>query len=175
MIAAAVLSASVLGSLHCAGMCGPLAMWASGMERQHKRWKTQTATGLYHFGRLATYSLVGAVAGSIGGMLDASGQVLGVQLMAAKIVGGFMVVVGLREVWKQLHLRFPEFMQRFWPHRSQRGRLVHPSGAPTTTSNSRSLAGFLAKLRPQIFALPLPLRGLFTGLLTALLPCGWLY
>lgn len=150
-------------------------MWASGMERQHQRWQTQAATGLYHFGRLATYSLVGAAAGSIGGILDASGQVLGVQLLAAKIVGGLMIVVGLREAWKQLHIRFPKFTQQVWLLHGTWGRLGRRSRPETTAANSPTLAGLLAKLRPQIFALPLPLRGLLTGLLTALLPCGWLY
>jgi uncharacterized protein len=55
------------GSLHCAGMCGPLVLAAAGNGR--------TTTGhvlgrvAYNAGRVATYGLLGAVFGLIGGTL----------------------------------------------------------------------------------------------------------
>lgn len=62
---AAAFLAGLVTSVHCVGMCGPLSCsWAvsaspgaSGFMR---------ATGMYHAGRLASYALVGALAGMIG-------------------------------------------------------------------------------------------------------------
>ncbi|PWU19536.1 MAG: hypothetical protein C5B49_05635 [Bdellovibrio sp.] len=48
--------AALVGSLHCAGMCGPLSLLAGG------RWGSL----LYQSGRLLSYITIGAVAGSIG-------------------------------------------------------------------------------------------------------------
>ncbi len=49
----------LLGSGHCLGMCGPLIIALPG---RYGRW---SAHGIYHLGRLLTYSAVGAVMGGI--------------------------------------------------------------------------------------------------------------
>lgn len=57
--------AGLVTSLHCAGMCGPLACaWLVGGSG--KRSHPLRDTALYHATRLAAYSLVGFVAGVIG-------------------------------------------------------------------------------------------------------------
>lgn len=61
----AAFVAGLMTSVHCVGMCGPLSCsWAisskpgaSGFIRD---------TGLYHLGRLSSYGIVGAIAGTIG-------------------------------------------------------------------------------------------------------------
>ena len=47
------------GSLHCAGMCGPI-IWIMPfhMVNGFKRW---LSIGLYHFGRISVYALMGSV------------------------------------------------------------------------------------------------------------------
>lgn len=58
------LLTGLAGSLHCVGMCGPLAMALPvGRLPQHQR---ALARGLYHAGRLSAYSLLGAVVGTVG-------------------------------------------------------------------------------------------------------------
>src|SRR6056297_1878853 len=96
-----VVTASLLGSMHCVGMCGPLAIWASGAgDSAHvgdatRRGKVLGNLSLYHFGRLTTYVIAGLIAGGIGSLVDVGGEMLGFQLAAARVVGGLMIVIGL--------------------------------------------------------------------------------
>lgn len=53
----------LISSLHCVGMCGPLvAALPVGRLAHEQRWR---AVGLYHVGRVATYAMLGAVAGAM--------------------------------------------------------------------------------------------------------------
>jgi len=56
--------AGLVTSLHCAGMCGPLA--CAILPAPHERTDVQTASTVYHLCRLAGYSLLGALAGGAG-------------------------------------------------------------------------------------------------------------
>jgi uncharacterized protein len=164
----AVATASLMGSLHCVGMCGPLALWAAGAERAGQQRTVFLPTILYHAGRAVTYSLAGLIAGTIGGLVDWSGNTLGIQLLAARVVGGVMVVAGLFSLARLLKARISKNI----------GRSV------TLGSTSKSsylqpkpnwITAQLLRFRPTVFKLPLAWRALSVGLLTALLPCGWLY
>ncbi len=55
--------AGMLVSLHCVGMCGPLSCSLIG---QRKGRSVLPAHGVYHVGRLLSYSLLGALAGGLG-------------------------------------------------------------------------------------------------------------
>ncbi len=146
----AVLTASLAGSLHCAGMCGPFAAFAVGAGPLQARvhWLVYAA---YHGGRLTTYVLLGAVCGIIGAAVDFSGGLLGVQRGAAILAGSMMVAIGIVTLLRWAGARIPEM------------------GAP----------GFLgaALQRGQTFARSLPpaSRAGLIGALSTLLPCGWLY
>jgi sulfite exporter TauE/SafE len=61
---AAAFVAGLVTSLHCAGMCGPLA--CSLMPVRGDRADAQTVSTTYHLSRLAAYSLLGALAGGLG-------------------------------------------------------------------------------------------------------------
>ena len=52
------------GSLHCAGMCGPLA--CSLMPVHGDRSDAQTVSTVYHLTRLTSYTALGAIAGGLG-------------------------------------------------------------------------------------------------------------
>ena len=95
LLLSAVISASLMGSLHCVGMCGPLALWAAGADRSSAGRAMITPSLLYHLGRLLTYGLAGAAAGFFGQLLDWSGQAMGLQLVAARLAGGLMISCGL--------------------------------------------------------------------------------
>ncbi len=158
ILISAIVTASLLGSMHCVGMCGPLAIWASGAGERIGGRQMALATTLYHVGRLLTYALAGLIAGGAGQLLDMGGQTLGVQLLAARIVGGLMILFGVLRLLQLLALRHAR----------------PPTNFPSPAQPSL-ITRALLKLRPFVFRLPVAARGLVTGLLTAFLPCGWLY
>jgi sulfite exporter TauE/SafE len=60
----AALLLGLATSLHCAGMCGPLACGLGNLARSEG--ERLTAATLYHFTRLFSYALIGAVCGALG-------------------------------------------------------------------------------------------------------------
>lgn len=58
------LWAGLITSLHCAGMCGPIACGVGTLAKTEA--ERMTAATLYHGGRLAAYGLIGAICGSLG-------------------------------------------------------------------------------------------------------------
>ncbi|WP_125719547.1 sulfite exporter TauE/SafE family protein [Flavobacterium ustbae] len=79
----------LISSLHCVGMCGPIAMMLP-VDRQNEAKKvTQIMT--YHFGRLAAYSIIGLIFGLLGrGFFLA-----GLQQKMSIIIGVIMIIVVL--------------------------------------------------------------------------------
>jgi sulfite exporter TauE/SafE len=61
---AAAFVAGLVTSLHCAGMCGPLA--CSLMPVKGDRSDAQTVSSVYHGARLTSYALLGGLAGGLG-------------------------------------------------------------------------------------------------------------
>ncbi len=157
----AVVSASVLGSMHCVGMCGPLAMWASGAGEGSSRLAFNTS--LYHLGRMVTYAIVGLLAGLVGQLTDVGGEVLGVQLAAARIVGAIMVAMGFIQLTK------------WWSVRRGSANWFSRQSNDVTARKQSLISKWLVSLRPAVFSMKPSARALVTGLLTAFLPCGWLY
>ncbi len=58
------LLAGLATSLHCAGMCGPLACGVGALARSEG--ERLAAASLYHTGRLASYATIGAICGALG-------------------------------------------------------------------------------------------------------------
>lgn len=145
-----VFVASLLGSVHCAGMCGPLAACAGACNSTGLGRRVRTI-GTYQLGRLTTYLIIGAIAGMLGGGLNLGGQVLGFQRAAVWIAGSMLILVGVFELVRRLGGWTPQF------HLPPR------------------LLQKLAKLNRAATKLPPLWRALTIGLLTGLMPCGWLY
>ena len=77
----------LLGSLHCIGMCGPIAMILPVSKTNTTKKHIQIL--LYHFGRIVTYSLLGTVFGLVGkGLL-----LTGVQQQLSIIIGILMILL----------------------------------------------------------------------------------
>jgi uncharacterized protein len=76
----------LLGSLHCLGMCGPLALALPG--RQAKGVEYFLGRLLYNAGRVVMYALLGAGIGMVGGMFRMSG----LQQWLSIVVGVLMLV-----------------------------------------------------------------------------------
>ncbi|NUP11238.1 MAG: sulfite exporter TauE/SafE family protein [Polyangiaceae bacterium] len=135
----------LMGSVHCVAMCGPIAAVLCG-----GRGRAESAKGLVpHAGRLLTYGVIGALAGSLGGavrrVLPLEVVQLGVRIAAAVllIVVGFYAAGFLRRFAAIERLTAPLF-----------ARLV-----PRTGSLGRGT--FLARL--------------VHGMVWGLVPCGLVY
>src|SRR5687768_4058400 len=88
-----IVSAGLLGSVHCVGMCGGLIAVAShGAAGGRERLAVQA---VYQTGRLVSYALLGALAGALGRALDLAGQAAGLGKAAAIVAGAAMVLWGL--------------------------------------------------------------------------------
>lgn len=145
-----VVLASLIGSLHCAGMCGAfVGIAVNGVTvRPAHQFPLQIA---YHGGRLLTYTLLGAVSGAIGGALNHGGALLGFQRAATVIAGASMITFGVVAGLQML------------------GFGVVPMGSPMLLRRAVALGHrWAAGMTPVR-------RSLAIGLLTTLLPCGWLY
>lgn len=87
LISALVLG--LLGSFHCVGMCGPIA-FVLPVDRS-KTYKKVFQIGMYHFGRLLSYSIIGLIFGLIGKGLN----LFGFQQQLSIFIGIVMIVVVL--------------------------------------------------------------------------------
>lgn len=146
----AVFLASLLGSLHCAGMCGAFVAFAVS-DSEGKPAQRLALNTAYHGGRLTTYVALGVAAGSVGALLDLSGTLVGLSRVAMSLAGGVMILFGLSAAMaalgkRSIRMPVPKFMQKL-------------------LSIGHQAAMQLSPVR----------RALVIGLLTTLLPCGWLY
>ena len=149
-----VFIASLFGSLHCVGMCGPLALLASSSVLPRPRQSRQVyvpAVAAYHGSRILAYAIAGAIAGLLGAGIQETGSLLGLQRLAARLAGGSMLVIGLLGVVRLA------------------SGASHAALLPAWLQ--KRLAAGHAWARGQS---PL-VRASAIGLLTAILPCGWLF
>ena len=160
----AVFVASLLGSLHCACMCGPIAIWSSGSGLSNKLDRVELAKRIlgYHIGRLWTYLILGVVAGVTGKALGLIGDGVGLQSAAARFAGFVLITLG---VWRICRMLIGESVPQSSSH----------SIRHWTNRLSSHLARFVAKSRPLIARQTLIPRSIAFGAVTVLLPCGWLY
>ena len=84
------------GSLHCVGMCGPIAM---ALPLQGRRsWEKLTGGLLYNAGRITTYAIFGLAAGWIGGGLRWFGWQQRISLFLGITILLFMIVPAILPV-----------------------------------------------------------------------------
>ncbi len=131
------LSAFLLGlasSLHCMGMCGPIAM-ALPLNRRN-RWTQLSGLLLNNLGRVFTYSLLGLIFGSIGFSLD----LYRFLQFSSIIIGVAMILLAWR---RQLlkHIEFSSSSFQMWVSRNM-GKLL-ASGSPWKLFGIGALNGLL--------------------------------
>lgn len=145
-----VFVAALLGSAHCAGMCGSFACLASGGDssRPREAWRSSAA---YNIGRLLSYASLGAIAGAAGAGLDRAGAIAGFARPATVVAGVLLVLWGTATLLATFGVRLPSLA-------------VPPALASRIARGVRAVQD-----RPPF------VRGLALGILTAALPCGWLY
>jgi uncharacterized protein len=76
------------GSLHCAGMCGPI-VWIMPFQA-FSGFKKVLALGLYHAGRISVYALLAVVLHSFRSLFDPK-----IQQYISIVLGSILLVVGL--------------------------------------------------------------------------------
>jgi len=132
------LAGGALAFAHCLGMCGGFALHLSEGRSGPAALARQL---LWHAGKTATYVLLGALAGFLGGMAGASGFA-DVQKVLACVAGAIMVLMGARLIG-------------LLP-----GRRGDAAGG-----------GLFAGVFRQFFTQPTLSAAFATGLMTGLLPC----
>jgi sulfite exporter TauE/SafE len=126
------------GSLHCVQMCGPLLLSLNLPVVLNKRTSVAASHFLYHAGRIATYSALGALAGWLGHGVT---QVARWESAASLAAGVLMLVAGLLMLGA---LRRPSFIQ-ITPARVITSRAAGLLTSPTLASRIRlgALMGFI--------------------------------
>lgn len=142
-----VLATSLVGSPHCAAMCGGFVCFYAGEPGGRRA----LAHAAYNGGRLMSYVALGALAGALGAGLDRLGAAAGVARAAAVASGAVLIVWGGASLMRALGARIPN---------------------PAVPGFARrAMAGAVRAVHAQ----PPALRALIVGLVTTLLPCGFLY
>lgn len=85
----------LFGSVHCLGMCGPLAFAIP--SRHTSRWLILMDKLIYQFGRIISYSILGIVIGLIGKQLWLSG----LQQSISIISGAMIVIAACSRIFKK--------------------------------------------------------------------------
>ncbi len=142
----AMAMSGLVGSAHCVGMCGPIAVVATTpltVERRHPSATRRAIGGAACFaaGRLAAYSVLGALAGALGGVVDLAGAAAGMQRPA--IVGAALGIA-----------------------------IITLASARPRASSSPCAA---ARLGAGLARHGERTRAMLLGMITAALPCGWLW
>lgn len=129
----AAFALSALGGLHCAAMCGGF-IGALQVNRPRDVSPLRLAVG-YHAGRIASYTLAGALVGVLGGALYAA-DVLPLQVALLAFGSAMLVVIGVtllgRGAWMKrieglgawLWRALAPLARRVYPPRSGRQALV---------------------------------------------------
>lgn len=147
---AGVLVASLVGSVHCAGMCGGFVCFYAGSAKGNEP-AALRGHAMYNVGRLTSYLVLGALAGLLGAGVSKAGALVGVSHAAAVVAGALMVGWAISTI------------------AAQRGVSLSAMHAPVRWQ--RALGRVLHSVREQ----PMAVRAALTGLFTTMLPCGWLY
>ena len=98
-----------VGSIHCIGMCGPLALSLPGA--QQARWRYLGERLLYNLGRAVTYTLLGGTVGALGALLSLAGYQqwlsigIGVVMVLSVVVPWVQRRLGQLEQWPARFLR----------------------------------------------------------------------
>lgn len=144
-----IISIAFLGSFgHCVGMCGGIVIaYSSTKIKSHWTKKVQAiAHLLYSFGRITTYTILGALFGLVGGVVTFDNTTSGIFLL---ITGTMMILVGLSLMGK---IKFLTIIEHSC------------SKSPLYQSTFKSLLG-----SESLFSFYL------LGMLNGLLPCGFVY
>jgi sulfite exporter TauE/SafE len=108
----------LVGSLHCIGMCGPIAIALPVPDSTNLSFFTGRI--LYNLGRVVTYSFLGAVLGLLGGRIALAGA----QQVVSIILGAIIIIaVLLPQKYKNYFAQHPLILKLAQPLKSNIGVL----------------------------------------------------
>jgi len=149
----AAFTVGLLGGVHCIGMCGGIVgALTFGLPQEQRR---QISAMLpyqlaYNLGRIASYTLAGAIMGALGMLIAELMPVYYAQRALLAIAGIFMVLLGLYlSGWWMVLNRLEAVGGRLW-------RRIEPLGR-------------------RLFPVRSPGQALLVGLLWGWIPCGLVY
>ena len=144
-----IISIAFLGSFgHCIGMCGGIVVAYSTIKIDPKSSKVSQSVAhlLYSFGRVFTYTILGAIFGALGGVVLFSNNANGVLLIVAGVA---MILAGLSLMGKIKFL--------------------------TIIEHSFSSSNFYKNTFKRVLHSKSNLSFFMLGMLNGLLPCGFVY
>lgn len=144
-----IISIAFLGSFgHCIGMCGGIVLAYSTIKIEPASSKVSQSVAhlLYSFGRILTYSTLGAIFGYLGGVATFNNYSNGVLLI---IVGVVMILAGLSLMGK---IKFLTIIEHSFSSSS-----MYKNAFKQVLNSKSNLSFFIL------------------GMLNGLLPCGFVY
>lgn len=144
-----IISIAFLGSFgHCIGMCGGIVVAYSTIKINPSSSKLSQSGAhlLYSFGRVFTYTILGAMFGALGGVATFSNNANGLLLIFAGIV---MVLAGLSLMGK---IKFLTIIEHSFASSS-----IYKNAFKSVLNSKSNLSFFIL------------------GMLNGLLPCGFVY
>ena len=88
---AGIVATSIVGSVHCLAMCGPLVGLHGGA-------KTTRLAAMHALGRLTTYVALGAIAGLVGSAVNLAGDLANLQRGATIVAAGLIIGMGVYQI-----------------------------------------------------------------------------
>lgn len=127
-----------LGSVHCVGMCGPLALSLPGGDQP--KWQFLAERGLYNLGRALTYTILGVAVGLAGHVVSLAGAQQGLSIGI-----GSLLILTATVPWIHRHVRHLEQTPSAFL-----GRVMQPIGSLYRTGGPTAmlLVGLLNGLLP---------------------------
>ena len=154
-----VFLAGILGTAHCLGMCGPLALRLSADSSSGRQ--ALARQFLYSFGRILTYTFLGLLTGFCGQWAARnSAALINVPAALAVLAGSVLIWQGMRETGLAARLRWLLL---------PRSMASAPQAPQQTFACGASLL-FAPFFRGQGYT-----GALLAGICTGFLPCGLLY
>ena len=147
MIEVSLISAFILGAMgsaHCLGMCGGIiSALSAANDSKSQKW---LKTFLYQFGRIASYTLIGALAGFVGLNVEKLSPIPILPVLS----GVLMILMGL-------------YLSRWWMGLTY----VERAGAV--------IWRFINPLSKNFLPVDRPIKAISLGMLWGWLPCGLVY
>ncbi len=118
----------LLGSAHCIGMCGPIAVALPGSRELMRSYLTGRV--LYNLGRTVTYTLMGAVLGLLGlgvwlaGYQQALSVLTGAGIVVITLLTWNRSLIPTGDIFNGLASRFERIMRPLMHSNSQSGMLL---------------------------------------------------
>ena len=144
-----IITIALVGSFgHCIGMCGGIVVAYSTIkiDKNSSKVTQSIAHLLYSFGRVLTYSILGAMFGALGGVVIFSNMANGILLIFAGVV---MILAGLSLMGK---IKFLTIIEHSFSSSS-----IYKNAFKSILNSKSNLSFFIL------------------GMLNGLLPCGFVY